>query len=118
MSSPTATDDTVPHIAHDEFRAGARYGRFRIIVDPALARPWVVRRTRVDLLAIVLIGAGAVLALGGQAWTGLVLVALGIAANRATRWQAGKIVLHLAERNPAVYREVTEGGIVEVRRRE
>jgi hypothetical protein len=111
-------DDPVPYVAHDEFCAGLPRGRFRIVVNPALARPYVVRRTRVDLLAIVLIGAGAVLALGGQAWTGLVLVALGIAANRATRWQAGKIVLHLAERNPAVYREVTEGAIVEVRRRE
>ena len=116
--SPPDVDDTVPHIAHDEFRAGVPYGRFRIVVNPALARPWVVRRTRVDVLAIVLIGAGAVLALGGQAGTGLVLVALGIAANRATRWQAGKIVLHLAQRDAAVYREVTEGGIVEVRRRE
>lgn len=114
----TAADDTVPHIAHHEFRAGAPVGRFRVVVNLALARPYVVRRTRIDVLAIVLIGAGAVLALGGLAWAGLALVALGIAANRATRWQAGRIVLHLAERDPAVYREVTEGGIVEVRRRE
>jgi hypothetical protein len=116
VNSPAA-DDTVPYIAHDEFRAGLPHGRFRIVVNPALARAYVIRRTRVDVFAVVSIGAGAMLALGGQPWTGLVLVALGIAANRATRWQAGKIALHLAERDPAVYHELTQGGILEVQRR-
>jgi hypothetical protein len=60
-----AAEDVVPHIAHEEFRNGVRHGRFRVVINPKLARPYVVQRTRVNGLAIVLIGAGAVLALGG-----------------------------------------------------
>jgi hypothetical protein len=75
----------------------------------------VVHRTRVNVLAATAIGIGAVLALSGQALPGLVLVALGIAANRIVRHQAGKIVLHLAAKDPAVYAEVTTNGVMEVR---
>jgi len=114
-SSPPS-EDFVPPIGHDEFRRGAAFGHFRIVVNPALARPYVVQRTRVDLLATAVIGAGAVLALSGQAVPGLVLVVLGIAANRLVRVQAGKIVLQLAVRDPAVYAEVTGNGVMEVRR--
>jgi hypothetical protein len=117
MSASSPPDeDAVPYIGHDEFRRGAAFGHFRIVVNPALARPYVVQRTRVDLLATVIIGAGAVLALSGQAVPGLVLVVLGIAANRLVRIQAGKIVLQLALRDPAVYGEVTGNGVMEVRR--
>ena len=49
MSEDSAADDSsVPYIAHHEFRNGAAHGRFRIVVNPALARPYVVRRTRID----------------------------------------------------------------------
>ena len=114
----TGSDDDafVPFVAHAEFRDGLPRGDFRIVVNPALARPYVVQRTRVDLLATAVIGAGAVLALSGQAVPGLVLVVLGIAANRLVRVQAGKIVLQLAVRDPAVYAEVTGNGVMEVRR--
>ena len=114
-SSPP-DEGCVPSIGHDEFRRGAAFGHFRIVVNPALARPYVVQRTRVDLLATVVIGAGAVLALSGQAVPGLLLVVLGIAANRLVRIQAGKIVLQLALRDPTVYGEVTGNGVMEVRR--
>jgi hypothetical protein len=117
MSQPSATDEAfVPYIGHDEFRSGAAFGHFRIVVNPALARPYVVRRTRVDLVATAVIGAGAVLALTGYALPGLALVVLGIAANRLVRRQAGKIVLQLAARDPSVYAEVTSNGVMEVRR--
>lgn len=76
----------------------------------------MVQRTRVNVLATIAIGLGAVLALSGQALPGVVLVALGIAANRLLRHQAGRIVLHLAQHDPAVYAEVTTNGVMEVRR--
>jgi hypothetical protein len=107
---------SVPYVAHDEFRNGAAHGRFRIVVDPALARPYVVRRTRIDLLAVLLIVAGAALALAGKGVPGVVLVALGVIANRLVRHQAGKIVLQLALKDPQVYAEVTSNGVMEVRR--
>jgi hypothetical protein len=109
-------DGTVPYIAQDDFVRGLPHGHFRIVVNPALARPYVVRRTRINVLAItsILIGAGA--ALSGLALPGAVLVVLGIGANRIVRHQAGKIVLHLAAKDPAVYAEVTSNGVMEVRR--
>ena len=111
-----ADDDAVPYIAHDEFRRSASHGRFRIVVNPALARPYVVRRSRVDLVAAAVIGAGVLLALAGQPVPGMVLVTLGIVANRLVRRQAAPILLHLAIRNPAVYADVTSTGVMEVRR--
>ena len=116
MTEPDDDPDSVPYIAHGEFRNGLPHGRFRVVINPALARPFVVRRTRVDLVAMGVIGLGAVLALVGHALTGLVLVALGIAANRLVRHQAGRILLHLALTQPAVYAEVTSNGTMEVRR--
>jgi hypothetical protein len=109
-------DGIVPFIDHTEFRTGLPAGRFRVVVDPARARPYVVQRTRVNVLAASAIGVGAVLALAGQALPGGVLVALGIAANRVVRHQAAKIVLHLATSDAAVYAEVTGNGVMEVRR--
>lgn len=116
---PARADDgqTAPYIAHAEFRNGVAHGRFRIVVNPKLAQPYVMQRTRINVFSMAFIGAGAVLALGQQAWTGGVLVALGIAANRLVRWQAAKIVLHLAQADAATYDEVTQLGILEVQRR-
>jgi hypothetical protein len=112
----SAAENTVPYIAHEEFRNGVRHGRFRVVIDPKLAAPYVVHRTRVNGLAILLIGAGVLLALGGWALAGLVLLGLGIAVNRLTRSQAAAILLRLAERDAAVYAEVTQEGIMEVTR--
>jgi hypothetical protein len=119
VAAPEADDeaDAVPFIAHAEFRNGVAHGRFRIVVNPKLAQPYVLQRTWINVVSMAFIGAGAVLALGQQAWTGGVLVALGIAANRIVRWQAPKIVLHLAQADAATYDEVTRLGILEVQRR-
>jgi hypothetical protein len=112
----TDDDDTVPWIAHDEFRAGLRHGRWRIVVNPQLARPFIVQRTRVDVFALAFIGAGAVLALSGSGWSGLALVVIGMAASRLTRAHAPRLLLHLAERDAGAYRDATRGGVMEVRR--
>jgi len=118
MTAPNdaADDDSVPYIAHGEFRNGLPFGRFRVVVNPALARPYVVQRTRVNGLAMLVIGVGAALALAGQSLVGSVLVVIGIAANRLVRHHSGRILLHLATHNPAVYAEVTSNGVMEVRR--
>jgi hypothetical protein len=121
VTSPTPATDAadggfVPYIAHDEFRRGLPHGHFRLVVNPSLARPYVVQRTRINVFAITAIGIGAVLALSGQALPGAVLVVLGIGANRLVRHQAGRIVAHLALKDSAVYAEVTSNGVMEVRR--
>jgi hypothetical protein len=122
-TSPAAADkrtegaeDRVPYIPHAEFASGLPYGRFRLVVNPELARPYVVQRTRVNVLAITLICIGAALALSGQSVSGAVLVALGVVANRIVKHQAAKIVLHLAQKDEKVYHQVTSNGVMEVRR--
>jgi hypothetical protein len=116
MNEPPQDSDAVPFIAHDEFRNGLAQGRFRIVVNPLLARRYMVRRSRIDLLALLLIGTGAALALAGQSWGGAVLAAAGIVANRLVRHQAARILLHLAAQDAAVYAEATTQGMMEVRR--
>ena len=116
MSDPPPDTDSVPFIAHDEFRSRLAHGRLRIVVNPVLARRFVVQRTRVDLLALLLIGAGALLALSGWSWPGMALVVAGIVANRLVRRQAERILLHLAANDAAVYAEAATQGVMEVRR--
>lgn len=115
MSDP-ADDAFVPYVPHDEFRTGLPHGRFRVVVNPALARPWVVQRTRINVLAATVIVVGAALALAGQSVAGAVLVGLGVVASRLVRLQAGRIALHLALRDEQAYEEVTTNGVMEVRR--
>lgn len=108
--------DHVPYIAHAEFRSGLPAGRFRVVVDPKGARRYMLRRMRVDALALLLVGAGAALALGGLRWSGALLVLLGIVARRLVGHQAPRLLLHLATQDPRVYDEVTAEGVMEVRR--
>jgi len=115
VNPPSAEDDGLPYVPHDEFRAGLPHGRFRVVVNPTLARPWIVRRTWTTQLSLAVIGIGAALAVSGHGWIGGAVVALGIVGNRLVRHQAGRLVLHLALSDPAVYDEVTSNGVMEVR---
>jgi hypothetical protein len=108
--------DTAEHIPFEEFRNGLPHGRFRIIVNPALAAPFVAQRTHATPLAIALIGPGIALALSGHPWAGGLLVAAGILLRRVFKSQAPRILLHLATRMPSVYEQATEHGVMEVRR--
>jgi hypothetical protein len=103
------------YVPHASFAAGLPFGRYRVVVNPSQARPYVVNRTRVNLFAVTLICIGAVLAFAGHAWVGAAAVALGIGANRLVGSQAAKIVLHLALKDPRVYHEVITNGVLEVR---
>jgi hypothetical protein len=103
------------YVPHASFAAGLTFGRYRVVVNPKFARPYVVNRTRVNLFAVTLICIGAVLTFAGHTWVGGAAVALGIAANRLVGSQAAKIVLHLALKDPKVYHEVITNGVMEVR---
>jgi hypothetical protein len=116
MSRTNDAEDTVEHIPHDEFRNGLPHGRFRIVVNPTLAAPFVAHRTHATTLAIALIGPGIVTALGGFPWIGGLLVAAGIGIRWSVKTQAPRILLHLATRVPSVYEQATESGVMEVRR--
>jgi hypothetical protein len=104
------------YIPFAEFSAGLPRGRFRIVVNPALAAPFVSHRTHAAQLALALIGPGIAVALLGHAAWGGVLVAAGVLLRWGIRRQAPRILLHLASRVPSVYEQATEHGVMEVRR--
>lgn len=113
--SPT-DGEYAEYIAHDEFRNGLPHGRFRVIVNPDLARRFVAARLHITAVALALIGPGIALALTGHALPGALLVALGVVLRRLVRWQASKILLQLATRLPAAYHDATSQAVMEVRR--
>mgnify|MGYP003439172304 CR=1 FL=1 len=54
-------------------------------------------------MKIAVVGSGIASALAGHPVVGVLLVAAGIALRRAIKWQAPKILLHLASRQPAIW---------------
>ena len=104
------------YVSHEEFRAGLPAGRFRLVVDPKLARRYVSQRLLLMVLLLPLIGVGIALALTGRTWLGASLVAAGVLLNRVLMWQAPKILLQMALHDPKVYAHVTQNGLMEVRR--
>jgi hypothetical protein len=111
-------EDLAEYIPHEEFRAGVAHGRFRLVVNPKLARRYIARRLLLLVLLMPLIGVGLALALSGATWAGALLVFAGVALNRVVMWQAPKMVVHMATRDASVYDFVTGNGIMEVRRAE
>jgi hypothetical protein len=111
-----ASGGDAEYVAYEEFRDGLPAGRFRVIVDPKQARRYVARRLLLLVVVMPVIGVGLALALMGRPWPGALLVAAGVLLNRVVMWQAPRILLHMATRDPAVYEFVTGNGLMEVRR--
>src|SRR5690606_39345197 len=105
-----AEEDTVEYVSHEEFRAGLPAGRFRVVVDPKLARRFVAQRLMLMVVLMPVIGVGIALVLTGQTWPGALLVFAGVGLHRLVRWQAPKILLQMALRDPAVYDHATADG--------
>lgn len=116
MTSQTDAQDTAEYISFEEFSKGLPQGRFRVIVNPELVKPFIAHCTRVTPVAIAMIGPGIAVALAGYPWIGAALVAAGIVLRRAVKSQASRILLHLVTRMPSVYEQATEHGVMEVRR--
>jgi hypothetical protein len=111
-----AQGEFAEYVSHEEFRAGMPAGRFRLVVDPKLARRWVSQRLLLVVLVLPIVGVGIALVLMRQTWPGALLVAAGVLLNRVVMWQAPKILLHFALQDAKAYASVTQGGIMEVRR--
>ncbi|HEY0823686.1 MAG TPA: hypothetical protein VGD76_07860 [Ramlibacter sp.] len=116
MGASSDGGEFAEYIGHEEFRAGLPAGRFRVVVNPKLARRYVAQRLLLIVFVMPIIGVGLALALTGRTWPGALLVAAGVLLNRVVMWQAPKILLHMATRDPAVYEFVTQNGLMEVRR--
>ncbi|HVE54958.1 MAG TPA: hypothetical protein VNB23_16360 [Ramlibacter sp.] len=111
-----SNEEFAEYVSHEEFRAGLPAGRFRVVVDPKLARRYVAQRLMLMVVLMPVIGVGIALALTGQRWLGAALVATGIILNRVVAWQAPKILLFMAQRDARVYTHVTQQGLLEVQR--
>lgn len=109
-------DEFAEYVPFEEFRAGLPVGRFRVIVDPRLARRYVAQRLLLLVVLMPVIGVGIALALSGRVWLGAGLVAAGVVLNRLVMWQAPRMVPQWAARDARVYQQVTENGVMEVRR--
>lgn len=109
-------DEFVEYIAHEDFRAGLPAGRFRVVVNPKLARRFVAQRLLLLVVVMPLVGVGIALALMGRTWLGAGLVAAGVLLNRVVMWQAPRLLLQMALRDRNVYEFVTHNGLMEVRR--
>lgn len=105
-----------PYVAYEDFRSGLPAGRFRVVVDPKLARRYVSQRLMLVVVVLPVIGVGMALALTGRTWPGALLIAAGVLLNRVVMWQAGRILLYLASRDAKTYAQVTQEGVMEVRR--
>lgn len=116
MSTPAEPQDHAEYVPFEEFREGLPRGRFRVIVNPKLAGPFVAYRTHATPLALAMIGPGIALALVGHPWAGGALVAAGVVLRRTIKSQAPRILLHLAARVPSVYEQATEHAVMEVQR--
>ncbi len=114
--APEASEETAEFIPFDEFRNGLPHGRFRVIVNPALAGPFVAYQTHSKWVALALIGPGIACALTGYWVAGALLVGAAMLLRRMVKKQAPQILLHLASRLPAVYLQATEHGVMEVQR--
>lgn len=115
-AAENSADLAAEFIPFEEFRSGLPHGRFRVIVNPALAGPFVAHRTHSAALALALLGPGIAAALLGHLVLGGLLVAAGWLLRRLMKRQAPKILLHLAARVPSVYEQATEHGVMEVQR--
>lgn len=109
-------DAAAAFIPFEEFRNGLPHGRFRVIVNPALAPSFVAYRMHATPLALALMGPGIGAALFGQLALGGLLVALGVLLRWSVKKRAPYILLHLATRIPSVYEQAAEHGVMEVRR--
>lgn len=118
-TSAAGTDaDAAPFVPFEAFREGLPAGRFHVVVNPVLAGRFVGQRVHATPMAIAIIGTGVACAIGGYPWPGALLVGLGILLRRMVKWQAGKILLHLATQQPRTYYEATTTGVMEVQPRE
>ena len=103
-------------IAFTEFRGGLPNGQFRVEVNSALAGPFVARRLHAAALTILILVVAVASAFRGHPVPGLVLLAVAIALRAAVKWQAPKILRHLASRRATVYYDATGDGVMQVRR--
>ncbi|MGP1679808.1 MAG: hypothetical protein ACTS6J_21965 [Burkholderiales bacterium] len=101
-------------MTHAEFVSAYAGGRVKVAVDPAAASKYLSARLMLPFFMMPMLGAGIALALIGWIWTGLALIAIGFFVPRLIKRSAPHFVLTQAVRHEAIYREVTQAGILQI----
>jgi hypothetical protein len=104
-------------VSHAEFVRGLPLGLYRVVVNPERARLYMQGRLLVKLVCLPILGLGAALAIAGKVLWAIPLIAIGLLVPRMVKRRAPDMLLHLAQRDAAVYREAIEQEILEVRAR-
>jgi predicted permease len=118
MSETSTSEELQPveFIPFNEFKNGLPFGRFRVIVNPKLSESYMKNRLNVVPVVLVLIVLGLAIAFYSSRWFGGAMVVIGVAINRLVKFQAAKMVLHLATKDQTIYRDLLDREIIEVRR--
>jgi hypothetical protein len=114
MGQPDSSFITA-EVSHANFVRGLPVGRYRVIVNPERARKYMQGRLLVKLVCLPILGLGAALAIAGQVLWAIPFVAIGFLVPRMVKRRAPEMLLYLAQRDAAVYRDAVEQEILEVR---
>jgi hypothetical protein len=102
------------NVTHQEFVAAYREQRVWVRIDPRAAARYMSARLLLPLVALPVLGAGVALALVGWIWSGLAVLAVGVAAPHLIRRSAPHFILTQALDNERFYLEVTAADILRV----
>lgn len=101
-------------MTHPEFVAAYRSGRVRIEIEPPAAARYLSARLLLPFVMMPVLGCGVALALVGWLWTGLAVLAAGIAGPRLIKRSAPHFLLTQALEDARTYDDVTQAGILRV----
>ena len=101
-------------MTHSEFVDAYRSGRVRIEIELPAAARYLSARLLLPFVMLPVLGCGVALALIGWLWTGLAVLAAGIAAPRFIKRSAPHFLLTQALEDARTYDDVTQAGILRV----
>ena len=101
-------------LTHAEFRDAFQHRKIRVDVDPDGAARFLSARLLLPFVVLPVLGIGVALALMGWIWTGLTVIAVGIAAPRLIKRSAPHFILTQALGDERIYREVTKANILRI----
>lgn len=101
-------------MTHPGFVGAFVTGRVEVKVDPQGAAHFLSARLLLPFVMLPVLGVGVALALTGQIWVGLAVIALRIIAPRLIKRSAPHFMLTQALADERIYREVTEMKILRI----
>ena len=102
-------------MTHADFVAAHRRGTLDIVIDPRRAARFLSARLLLPLVMMPVIGIGIALALVGNVWAGLAVIALGIILPRMIKRSAPHFLLMQALADEKLYLELTQAGVIDIR---